>query len=54
MAHELAYVVTCKQYWRTVGSWTILNLFSFSLQVTAELFNILSGQTDVDHPLCEV
>lgn len=26
----------------------------FSLQVTAELFNILSGQSDVDHPLCEV
>jgi len=24
------------------------------LQVTAELFNILSGQSDVDHPLCEV
>jgi len=26
----------------------------FFLQVTAELFNILSGQSDVDHPLCEV
>ena len=24
------------------------------MQVTAELFNILSGQSDIDHPLCEV
>lgn len=26
---------------------------SHQLRVTAELFNILSGQSDVDHPLCE-
>lgn len=26
---------------------------SHQLRVTAELFNILSGQTEVDHPLCE-
>lgn len=27
---------------------------SHRLRVTAELFDILSGQSDVDHPLCEV
>lgn len=25
----------------------------FLLQVTGDLFDIMSGQTDVDHPLCE-
>ena len=33
---------------------SIMFKFVFFLQVTAELFNILSGQSDVDHPLCEV
>jgi len=28
-------------------------MFHF-VQVTAELFDILSGKSDVDHPLCEV
>lgn len=25
----------------------------FCTQVTSDLFDIMSGQTDVDHPLCE-
>lgn len=30
-----------------------LSPFVFCTQVTSDLFDIMSGQTDVDHPLCE-
>lgn len=30
-----------------------LYLWSRPLKVTSDLFDIMSGQTDVDHPLCE-
>lgn len=28
-------------------------MYVFFLQVTSDLFDIMSGQTDIDHPLCE-
>lgn len=30
-----------------------LCLWSYPTKVTSDLFDIMSGQTDVDHPLCE-
>lgn len=28
-------------------------MYVFFIQVTSDLFDIMSGQTDIDHPLCE-
>ena len=40
----------CKQMYKVSYTW--LSLFSF-VKVTSQLFDIMSGQSTIDHPLCE-